>query len=153
MSLVVPFGRWAEPGMLASIISVKTPCPSFLLKGLRGPGPQDLEHKRKLGSKLLGSASGRRFRTKPGRGAALTVPPAHVPPSSALLGTTSDLSHGVQLSPTPYLCSEGFFFNVLKLKFYFILECSWFAMLYYLQVYSKVIQLFIYPLPFRLFYL
>ena len=124
MSLVVPFGRWAEPGMLASIISVKSPCPSFLLKGLRGPGPQDLEHKRKLGSKLLGSASGRRFRTKPGRGAALTVPPAHVPPSSALLGTTSDLSHGVQLSPTPYLCSEGFFFNVLKLKFYFILECS-----------------------------
>lgn len=124
MSLVVLSGRWAEPDMLAFIISVKTPCPSFLLKGPMGPGPQDLEHKRKLGSKSLGSASGKRFKTKARRGAALTVPPACAPPFSALLGTTSNLSHAIQPSPTPYLCSESYFFNVLKLEFYFTLECG-----------------------------
>ena len=35
--------------------------------------------------------------------------------------------------------------------FYFILEYSWFTMLGYLQVYSKVIQLYIYPFFFRFF--
>ena len=103
------------------------------------------------GSSLWGEPREGALGQRLGGGAVLTVPPACAPSSSALLGTTSDLSHAIQLSPTPYLCSESYFINVLKLKFYFTLECSQFTMLCYLQMYSKVIQLFVYPLPFRLF--